>query len=150
MIGKLRDYLNTCPSFDILKSIGIDFLSNDANVASIDKTPIQPIKSNRIIGNKKKQASFTLKVKLNHSDELKQQIENSDFLEDFEDWLEEQNDIGNFPKLKKNKKVTNIFVSSSNYLLAIDPTLRKAIYQVQIIIEYEQIVLNDPFADFYQ
>lgn len=150
MIGKLREYLNTCPYFDSLKSLGIDFLSNDVNVASIDKTPIQPTKNSRIIGNKKKQASFTLKVKLNHSDELKQQIENSDFLEDFEDWLEEQNDIGNFPKLKNNKRVTDIYVSSSNYLLAIDPTLRKAIYQVQIIVEYEQIVLNDPFADFYQ
>ena len=149
MIGSIRDYLKQCPYFNDLKSMGIDFLSNDVNIASIDRTPIQPLKNNRVTGNKIKKAIFTLKVKLNHSDELKQQIENSDFLENFEDWLEEQDDIANFPILKQNKKVTSIYVSSSNYLLAIDPSLRKAIYQVQIIVEYEKIDPNDPFADFY-
>lgn len=149
MIGAIRTYLKPCPCFDGLKEMGIDFLSNDANVASIDRTPIQPLKNEKISGTKLKQVSFTLKVKLNHSDELKQQIENSDFLEDFEDWLEEQNDLKNFPKFKENKKVTKIYVSSSNYLLTIDPTLRKAIYQVQIIVEYEKKDKNNPFADFF-
>lgn len=149
MIGAIRTYLKECTCFDDLKEMGIDFLSNDANVASIDRTPIQPLKNEKISGTKLKQASFTLKVKLNHSDELKQQIENSDFLEDFEDWLEEQNDLKNFPEFKENKKVTKIYVSSSNYLLAIDPSLRKAIYQVQIIVEYEKKDKNNPFVDFF-
>ncbi|MCI8575772.1 MAG: hypothetical protein HFI09_04810 [Bacilli bacterium] len=149
MIGAIRTYLDECPFFNNLKAIGVDFLSNDANIASIDRTPIKPLINGKISGAKIKQASFTLRVKLNHSDELKQQIENSDFLEDFEDWLEEQNDIKNFPIFKKNKKVTNIYVSSSNYLLSIDPALRKAVYQVQIIIEYEKKDKNNPFADFF-
>lgn len=149
MIGAIRTYLKSCSCFDNLKEMGIDFLSNDANVASIDRTPIQPLKGEKISGTKFKQASFTLRVKLNHSDELKQQIENSDFLEDFEDWLEEQNDIKNFPTFKDNKKVTKIYVSSSNYLLAIDSTLRKAVYQVQIIVEYEEKDKNNPFVDFF-
>ncbi len=149
MIGKIRTYLKECPCFNDLKEIGIDFLSDDANIASIDRTPIQPLKKEKISGTKLKQASFTLRTKLNHSDELKQQIENSDFLEDFEDWLEDQNDLKNFPKFKDNKKVTKIYVSSSNYLFAIEPTLRKAIYQVQIIVEYEKKDKNNPFADFF-
>lgn len=149
MIGAIRTYLKDCPCFDILKAIGVDFLSNDANIASIDKTPIKPLKKENVGRTKLKQASFTLRVKLNHSDELKQQIENSDFLEEFEDWLEDQNDIKNFPKFKDNKKVTDIYVSSSNYLIAIDPTLRKAVYQVQIIIEYEKKDKNNPFVDFF-
>lgn len=149
MIGAIRTYLKECPCFDKLKEIGIDFLSNDANIASIDRTPIQPLRKANIGGIKFKQASFTLRVKLNHSDELKQQIENSDFLEELEDWIEDQNDIGNFPKFKDNKKVTNIYISSSNYLVMIDPTLRKAVYQVQIIVEYEKKDKNNPFADFF-
>ena len=149
MVGAIREFLKLCPYFSVLKAMGIDFLSNDINIASIDRTPIQPKKNDRITGNKIKQASFTLKVKLNHSDELKQQIENSDFLENFEDWLEEQDDIGNYPILKNNKKVISIYVSSSNYLVAIDPSLRKAVYQVQIIMEYEKIDINNPFVDFY-
>lgn len=149
MIGAIRTYLKPCPCFNDLKEMGIDFLSNDANVASIDRTPTQPLKNEKISGTKLKQASFTLKVKLNHSDELKQQIENSDFLEDFEDWLEEQNDLKNFPKFKENKKVTKIYVSSSNYLFAIEPTLRKAVYQVQIIVEYEKKDKNNPFVVFF-
>ena len=150
MIGAIRNYLKQCPSFEILKEMGIDFLSNDANIASIDKTPINPLKKEKnVYGTKLKQASFALRVKLPHSDELKQQIENSDFLEDFEDWLEEQNDINNFPMFKENKKVTNIYVSSSNYLLTLEPTMRKAVYQVQIIIEYEKKDKNNPFADFF-
>lgn len=149
MIGAIRTYFSKCLCFDDLKKIGIDFLSNDANIASIDRTPIQPLKNEKISGTKLKQASFTLRVKLNHSDELKQQIENSNFLEDFEDWLEEQNDLKIFPKFKENKKVTKVYVSSSNYLFAIEPTLRKAIYQVQIIVEYEKKDKNNPFADFF-
>lgn len=149
MIGAIRTYLKQCSCFEDLKEMGIDFLSNDANIASIDRTPIQPKKKENIGGTKFKQASFALRVKLNHSDELKQQIENSDFLEDFEDWLEEQNDLKNFPKFKKNKKVTNIYVSSSNYLVSIEPNLRKAVYQVQIIIEYEKKDKNNLFVDFF-
>lgn len=149
MIGAIRDFLKTCPCFKELKEIGVDFLSNDANIASIDRTPIQPTKNTRISGNRIKQLSFTLRAKFNHTDEIKQQIENSNFLEDFEDWLEEQNDEENYPKFKKNKKVTDMYISSSNYLLAIDPTLRKAVYQVQIIIEYEKIDENNPFKDFF-
>lgn len=149
MIGAIRTYLKECTCFNDLKEMGIDFLSNDANVASIERTPIQPLKNEKISGTKLKQVSFALKVKLNHNDELKQQIENSDFLEDFEDWLEEQNDMKNFPKFKENKKVNKIYVSSSNYLFAIEPTLRKAIYQVQIIVEYEKKDKNNPFVDFF-
>jgi len=149
MIGAIRTYLTECPFFDNLKLIGVDFLSNDANVASIDRTPIKPLKSTQVTGTKVKQGSFTLRVKLNHSEELKNQIENSDFLEDFEDWLEEQSALCNFPKFKDNKKVTDIYVSSSNYLIAVEPTLRKAIYQVQIIVEYEKKDKNNPFVDFF-
>lgn len=149
MIGAIRTYLAGCPSFNDLKSIGVDFLSNNANIASIDRTPIKPLKNTRVTETKVKQASFALRVKLNHSDELKQQIENSNFLEDFEDWLEEQSTVRNYPKFKENKKVTDIYVSSSNYLIAVDPTLRKAVYQVQIIVEYEKKDKNNPFADFF-
>ncbi len=149
MIGAIRTYLKDCTCFDTLKAIGVDFLSNDANIASIDRTPIQPLKKENVGGTKSKQASFILRVRLNHTDELKQQIENSDFLEDFEDWLEDQNDIKNFPKFKDNKKVTSIYVSSSNYLLMVDTTLRKAVYQVQIIVEYKKKNKNNPFVDFF-
>lgn len=149
MIGKIRKYLANCPSFDTLKAIGVDFLSKDARVASIDRTPISPTKEKSVLGTNVKQASFTLRVRLQHSDELKNQIDNSDFLEDFEDWIEEQNDIGNYPTLKKGKKVTNMYISSSNYLVSIDPNSRGAVYQVQIIIEYEKKNEKDPFADFF-
>lgn len=149
MIGAMRTYLNDCPCFETLKSMGVDFLSNDANIASIDRTPIKPLIKPYINGNKLKQISFTLRVKFNHSEEIKQQIENSDFLEEFEDWLDEQNDINNYPKFKNNKRVRDIYISSSNYLVMIDPTLRKAVYQVQIIVEYEKIDTRNPFQDFF-
>lgn len=149
MIGAIRTYLKECPCFETLKAIGIDFLSKDANIASIDRTPIKPLIQKYVNGNKLKQASFTLRVKLNHNEELQQQIENSDFLEDFEDWLDDQSDLNNFPKFKNNKKVKEIYVSSSNYLVMVEPTLRKAIYQVQIIIEYEKIDTKNPFKDFF-
>lgn len=148
MIGKLREYLKKCPCFEDMKEIGVDFLSDDVNIASIEKTPIKPILNEKIYDIKKKQASFTLRVKLVHSNELKTQIENSDFLEDLEDWLEEQNDNKDFPELKKGKTVTKIYVSSSGYLYGFEPSLRLAVYQIQIVMEYEKRNCTDPFADF--
>lgn len=149
MNNALREFFLKCPSFEKLKKLGIDMLSKDANVASIDKTPIKPIIKTYIDGSTLRQASFTIRVNLEHVDEIKQKIENSEFFEEVSDWIEEQNELGIFPILKGDKTVTKITISSSDYLVSMNPNLRKAYYQIQIIIEYEKKNTKNPFADFF-
>lgn len=149
MNSALREYLLQCPYFEKLKELGIDMLSKDANVASIDKTPIKPIVKEKVNGDSSRQVSFIIRANFEHFDELKTKIENSEFFEDVSEWIEEQNELENFPILKGNKTATKISISSSDYLVTINPNLRKACYQIQILMEYDKKNTNNPFVDFF-
>ncbi len=149
MINSLREYFLKCPSFQKLKELGVDMLSKDANVATIDKTPIKPILRTKVNGDTERQASFILRAHFNHSNELQNKLKNSEFFEEIAEWIEEQNEEENFPILKNNQYVTKITISSSDYLVSVDPTLRKACYQIQIIVEYTRKDVKNPFVDFF-
>lgn len=145
----LRDLLLTCPYFNDLKGIGVDMLSKDSNTASIEKTPIKSLIKEKISGNKLKQKAFIIRANFPHNNELENNIKNSEFYDNFEDWIDELNETGDFPFYTKDKDVYEIEITTCGYLVSINPNLRQACYQIQLIVKYEEKDLKNPFADFF-
>ncbi len=82
-----------------------------------------------IIGNKTFENNYVFYAKEAAADEVDRQ-DNYDFLEDFSEWLEEQNDIENFPVLPSGYEVESLEVSNI-MLFDIDED-GTGLYQVQI------------------
>lgn len=148
MIKEIRKWLLTCECFNELKNLGVDFLSSDSNSASIEKAPGKKKIEERINGDTLEEQNIILRAWFPYSEDLKQNIENSEFYENLSDWIDSQIKINNFPNLGKNKICTNIEVVSNDYLMSLSDNLRKACYQMQLKIEYLK-KCEDEFSGFY-
>ena len=65
-------------------------------------------------------------------------IENSGFFQAFDEWLEEQDFNGNFPKLEKGKIPISLETLSSGYLYDVDEV--RARYRIECRLIYRQEV----------
>ena len=149
MISAIKTWLEKCDCFDDLKELGVDFLSSDANVASIEKSPGQKTIERKVNGDSIKQINIILRAWFPYSDEIKQNIENSEFYENVSDWIEEQVETNDLPVFKNNKVCTNVEVTTSDYLISVSDNMRKACYQMQFRVEYRKVCTND-FSKFYK
>ena len=149
MINAIRNWLKDCNYFDDIKELGVDFLSSDANVASIEKAPGQKTIERKVNGDSIKQINIILRAWFPYSDDIKQNIENSEFYENVSDWIEEQVETDNLPVFKSNKVCTNVEITTSDYLVSVSDNMRKACYQMQLRVEYRKLC-TDEFAKFYK
>ena len=148
MIEAIRTWLGDCSCFDEIKSFGVDFLSSDANTASIEKAPGAKTIEKKVNGDTIKEINIILRAWFPYSEELRQNIENSNFYEDLSDWIEEQVNEDNLPVFTANKVCTKVEVTTSDYLVSIADNGRKACYQMQLKVEYRKLC-TDVFAQFY-
>lgn len=99
-IELIKEWIETCPLLDGGK-INVDYLKEKPQSYSIDKTPVNPIEKPFIDGNGgKKQIAFDFTVTAPISTQAIVNLANSKFCEDFMKWIEMQNRIKNFPKIK--------------------------------------------------
>lgn len=82
-----------------------------------------------IVGNKTFENNYVFYAKEAAADEVDRQ-DNYDFLEDFQDWLDDQNDAGNLPVLPGRYEAESLEVSNA-MLFDIDGN-GAGLYQVQI------------------
>lgn len=136
MTKGLLEYLKQCSYFSALKDLGVDFLSNDVNCASIEKAPIKPLIEEYIDGTSKRQVAYLLRARFDYSDEIKNNIEQSEFYEKVAEWIEENNENDIFPNFGDKKIVLNVEVVSSDYLASVADNFQSACYQLQIKITY--------------
>lgn len=128
----IKEFIETCP---LLKGgkINVDYLKDKPQSYSIDRTPVQPDvkKFTDGIGGKY-QIAFDFTVTVPISSQSIVNLANSKFCEDFMEWIETQNRIKNFPKIKgafsikctsarvcftKNRNNSNIYYSNEFYIL---------------------------------
>ena len=148
MINSLRDWLSNCEYFNSIKKLGVDFLSQNANTASIDKTPSAKTLETYVNGDSKCQLTFVLRAWFPYSDEARQNIENSEFLENLSDWVDEQTANENLPILSPNKTCLSIEVTTTDYLINVADNGLKGCYQLQLKMIYRKHK-NDVFSQFY-
>ena len=138
MINEIRKFILTCPFLNESNDGGIrlnvNYLGEDSTVYSIEEVPCEPILKTYINGNSERQFQFIFCSREPYGSDIMQNLANSDFYEDFANWIEEQNSLKSFPILGSGSKSEKIEVLTTGY--AFQVTTDKARYQIGLRLKY--------------
>lgn len=136
IIESIRDYISSCPFLEGGR-VNVDYIGTEMSY-SVDPLPCDPIVQQYTDGGAKKQYQFALTSKEEYDEDARVNIENSDFYQEFEDWLEQQNILDNLPKLPVKKMPIKFETLNKGYLYDIDGQLAK--YRIECRLLYTQEV----------
>lgn len=130
ILKSLQNYLKTYAGMEIkpLSEILTDQVSEYASSYAIAPSGNSKIEAD-ILGNKRYENNYIFFAKEAAQNEIDRQ-ENYGFLEAFSEWIEEQNDAGNFPVLPEKYEAESISVSNA-MLVGVEED-GTGLYQVQI------------------
>lgn len=135
IIKSLQDYLEQYEKMD-MQPLTIKTDMADEAISSYSIAPSGNGKtSTDILGNTVHQNNYVFYAREAASDEIDRQ-DNYDFLEDFSEWLEEQNEEGNLPELPGRYKAEELRVS--NIMLFDVNENGTGLYQVQLQLEFRK------------
>lgn len=129
IIKAIREFIEKCPHLHDGK-IGVDYLENEV-AYSIEPTPVAPKDESFIDDSAIKQFAFIFASRESYGQETIQNMLNTEFYEDFSDWIEEQNINGNLPEIEG---IETIECLSTGY--AYQTGIDTARYQIQLRITY--------------
>ena len=138
IIDSIRNFIRTCPhlqEFNGAIKVNVDYLGPESTMYSIEETPCEPIIKKYINGDTVRQYQFVFASRESYGPDVLQNIDNSGFYEDFANWIESENKIGNLPILE-GKECKSIECTSTGYAFQTD--IDKARYQIQMRITYFQ------------
>ena len=138
IIESIKNYIANCPLLEGFKRLCVDYLPEATDTYSIEGIPAQTIIRNYVDGSTERQFVFVFAARLFYSEEIRNNIENSGFYEQFADWLEEQSEAGILPELPEGKTASKIEAMSSGYLFDISGDLSNARYQIQCRLIYDE------------
>lgn len=138
IIDSIRKFILTCPflneSSDGGIRLNVNYLGEDSTVYSIEEIPCDPVLNTYINGDSSRQFQFIFCSREPYGSDIIQNLANSDFYEDFANWIEEQNLIGNFPTLEGKCRSEEIKVTGPGYAFQVDTD--KARYQIELRFKY--------------
>lgn len=137
IVTALQSYFNTYPGLQQEK-IFVNFLKEKGSSFSIIPSPTQPITNYYIDGSYEKRYTFSLVGRFNYSQEVAMNIQNSEFFQNLEEWLIDNNDNGNLPDLGEGYRPIAINVTSNGYLLGISPDGKTGQYEIRFELNYEK------------
>lgn len=105
---------------------------------SLDPLPCDPVVSKYVDGGSKKQFQFAFTSKEEYDEDARVNIDNSEFLQKFEEWLEKKNFADDLPELPEGKEAIQFETLNKGYLYDIDGALAK--YRIECRLLYEQEV----------
>ena len=138
IIESVKNFILTCPFLAELAKVNVDFLPESPDTYSIEEVPTNSVIRTYLDGTQERQYVFVFASRLYYSDEVKNNIENSGFYEDFSDWLDEQTKNGNLPVMREGLTPSKIEAMSSGYLFDISGDLSNARYQIQCRLIYDK------------
>ena len=92
----IGDFIETCPYLKNGK-VNVDYIKDEPQSYSVDETPVEPVLNNFRDGGRRLQIQFDFSIQANFS--VLENIKNSKFCDDFTDWIYEQNEKDNLPKI---------------------------------------------------
>lgn len=96
----IKEWIEKCPLLNNGK-INVDYLEDDIDSYSIDRTPVQPEIKKFVDGRGGKyQIAFDFSVTSPLSSNAIENLANSKFCEDFMKWVETQNRLKDFPEIE--------------------------------------------------
>ena len=132
---KIKKWIETCPLLNGNK-IAVDYLKDDIDSYSIDRTPSQPEVTNFTDGRGgKRQIAFDFSVTAPLSSQVIVNLANSKFCEDFMEWISTQNRLKKFPEIEG---AFSIKCTSPGYVL--QKTETTAIYIIQMNFTYYEFL----------
>ena len=109
---------------------------------SLEETPSTTVVNTDIDGTEHRQFNFVFAARFPYSDELKNNIDNCGFYEQFENWLSDCSEAGMLPNLEDGLTATDIRATSHGYLYDMASDFRTARYQIQcrLLYDYERMI----------
>lgn len=138
MIESIKDYFMQCPFLKDLKQINVDFLPEDPTTYSLEQVPATTVIERYLDGTTIRQFLFVFASRMYYSDELINNISNSGFFENLQNWLEQNTQDEILPELSEGLTPLEIEAQSSGYLFDISGDLSNARYQIQCRLLYEK------------
>jgi hypothetical protein len=137
IIESIRTYIKSCPYLKEYEgALNVDFLGKNATSYSIEEVPVEPIIKRYVDGSSVRQCTFIFCSRELLDMNVRTQLSNSGFYEDFANWLEEESVKGNLPILAANKESRKIEAITSGYVMGEDATTAQ--YQIQCRLTYFQ------------
>ena len=134
IIESIREYFNNLESLSAFDdAININYLGAEIKNFSIEEAPTTPIIKQYTNGGSVRQFQFTFVSRGIYSQEILQNIENSNFYEMLCEEIENKNNKGRLPILE-NAEALSIDILSSPYIISNDENT--AIYQISFRLKY--------------
>lgn len=134
VIKSIRDWIaKECTLLEEFRSLFIDYLDSEESYM-IEVTPADPIVKRYTNGStiRRKQFSFCSRVIYDGLEN----VDTSEFFEDFSAWMEDCDRKGNLPTLEKGKEAQSIKALTDGYLY--DAAGKMAQYRIQCEFTYYQ------------
>lgn len=136
MIESIRDFISECPLLNNGR-VNVDYIGEDMSY-SLDPLPCDPVISTYVDGGTKRQFQFAFTSKEEYDEDARVNIDNSEFCQMFEDWLDEKNFSEDLPSLPDGRIPIEFETLNKGYLYDIDGALAK--YRIECRLLYEQEV----------
>lgn len=136
IIQAIKEHIETCPLLEGGK-VNVDYIGTEMTY-SLDPLPCDPIIKKYTDGGSMRQFQFAFLSKEYYDEDARVTIDNSDFYQRFEDWLEAQNMTNNLPVLPEKKCPYQYEILNKGYLAEVDGN--KARYSIECRLLYEQEV----------
>lgn len=133
---KIRDYLEEYPGLSG-GVMHVDWLPESARYYSLESVPCEPVLKQYMDGSSRRQFQFNLASSMFYSPDVENQVENMEWFESFDSWIQAQNLFRRLPNLEDGRKCQSIEILSSAYPVAVDGN-GLARYQLQMGITYLQ------------
>ena len=135
IIQGVSDYFLNCP---LLKDgvFRVDALGTEPVEYTIETGISDPIIERYVDGSSERQFQFQFGSREFYSMDRLQNIDNSTFYEELAEWVEEQSNAQNLPRLEGDKRAEAVVCLSPGYLLNQDASTCR--FQIQLQLQYYQ------------
>lgn len=132
-IEKIKEFIEKC---DLLENgkVHVDYIKDDPQSYSIEESPAVTTLKKFVDGAENRQILFDFSIQANFS--VLENIKNSQFCDDFINWIETQNRTGNLPDIEGV-----ISIECTGRGTIIRTTKTTAIYVIPIKLVYYQAVV---------
>ena len=129
-IQLIKEFIETCPYLKKGK-VNVDYIKDDPQSYSIDEMPATTVLISYPDGGSRNQILFDFSIQANFS--VLENIKNSKFCDDFTDWIKEQDNKGNLPKIDDI-----CWIKCLGRGTILQTTEKTAIYVIPMQVVYEE------------
>lgn len=136
-IAKLGKYLETILEElnSKYKKINADFLGIEVNNYSLDKIPTASVVEPYVTGGRLCRDVYSFRSRNPYSSDRLSNLKNIGFFESFQRIINSNNDEGILPKIDNIESIECLNQGTLNY---VDESMKTAVFDIQIQIEYEE------------